>query len=91
MKDILRTYKTQDCSSNPTEVIDLHRYCAVSSEPSQKNKSFVFKLESRDRNIYFSSESETERGQWIGAISSTIIVPPGMRTKSEEDALNEFK
>jgi PH domain len=84
----LFTFKNEkNYKSSPTENIRFSECLSIKSF-EDKQKQFVFKLQTKTREVFFSAIDVDDRANWIKGISRLIISPAVMRSVSEDRALN---
>mmetsp|Transcript_23977 Transcript_23977/g.42470 ORF Transcript_23977/g.42470 Transcript_23977/m.42470 type:complete len:129 (-) Transcript_23977:1227-1613(-) len=73
----------------PTEQVWLRECSSVKSAEEETRQPNGFRVDSASRAYYFYTEDHEEKEAWIGAIGRAMIRPTVVRTRSEEEMLNQ--
>lgn len=86
----LYTFKERQAyNAGPTECIRLATCSSVKSAEDDLRIDNSFRLDTPERTYFFRAKDAAQKETWIGAIGRAMVRPTVMRTKSEEDMLNQ--
>lgn len=86
----LYTFKERQAySSSPTESIRLATCSSVKSAEDDLRIDNTFRIDAQERTYFFRATDAGQKESWIGGIGRAMVRPTVMRSKSEEDMLNQ--
>jgi len=74
----------------PTEQVWLKDCSSVKSAEEETRQANGFRVDSAGRIYYFYTEEHEDKEAWIGAIGRAMIRPTVVRSRSEEEMLNQM-
>lgn len=80
----------QNYRVSPTERVWLKDCSSVKSAEEETRQLNGFRLDSGGRVYYFYTDEQQDKEAWIGAIGRAMIRPTVVRTRSEEEMLDQM-
>lgn len=75
----LTTFKSEGSYNSPTEQIPLAEFSSIFSADEELKRQNTFKMETMDREFFFTAASESERNEWISVLGQ-IVIHTGLRS-----------
>ena len=71
--NFLTTLKSQGDYSNSTEQIPLNEFRSILPSDMELNRENTFKIETIEREFFFTAETKAERDEWVSVLGQIMI------------------